>query len=155
MRKPIIIELIIFIICALMALVFAALLCNFTPSRDLSVKIFNIGTETSPRYMVLIFWLFSIFLIDSLRQIKLKFKSIITNIVLLLVSLKLIVFIEGRIESMNRIKTVLENQKSTDDSNSFLFLLWIVFIILLITIMVLLFSLQKVIRQKLEKRKTA
>ena len=155
MRKSIINEIIILIICALMALIFAALFCNFTPKGDLNVKIFNIYTETSPRYMVFIFWLFSIFLIDSLRQIKLKFKSIISNIVLLLVSLNLIVFIGGRIESMNRLKFVLENQKSVDDSNIFLLFLWTILVTLLISIIVMLFSLQKMVRQKLEKRKTA
>ena len=154
MRKSIITEIVILIVCALTAVLLAVLLCDFTPSEDLSVKIFNIGTETSPRYMVYIFWLLSIFIVNSLRQIKLKYKSIISNIVLLLVSLRLLLFVYGRIESVTRLKhAILADQRNPTNNNNFLYLLWTILIILLITIIIILFSFQKSVRQRMSSDK--
>ncbi len=154
MRKSIIIEIVILIVCVLIAFIFTALLCDFTPSEDLSVKVFNIGTETSPLYMIYLFWLFSVFIINSLRQIKLKYESIVPNIVLFFVSLRLLYFIYGRINSVTRLKIAMKiDQGDITDNNKFLYLLWTILILLITTAIITLFSFQKHFRQRISSKK--
>lgn len=154
MRKSIIKEIVTLIVCDLTAFVIALLFCDFTPSGDLSLKIFNIGTETTANSWLYLFWLFSIFIINSLRQIKLKYESLVTNIVLLIVSLRLLYFIYGRINSITRLKIAMQiDQCDVSNNNKFLYLLWTISILLIVTTIIILFSFQKHLRQRMTTKK--
>lgn len=155
MKKSIIIEIVVLIVCVLTAFILTVLFCDFTSSEDLNLEIFNIGTATSPIYMIYLLWLFSIFIINSLRQIKLKYESIVPNIVLFLVSLRLLYFIYGRINSVTRLIIVMQiDQHDITDNNKFLYLLWTILILLIITTIITLFSFQKYFRQRISGNKS-
>jgi hypothetical protein len=93
MRKTIIIEITVLTICAMTAILLAALFGDFTTDDNIQIKCLGVGTEMSIRHMVFILWCISIFTISSARQIKLKYSSSVTNFVLLVVSFRLLYFV--------------------------------------------------------------
>lgn len=153
MRKLIIIEIIVLTICAMTAILLAALFGDFTTDDNIQIKFLGVGTEMSARYMLIILWCISIFTINSFRQIKLKYNSTVTNLVLLIVSLRLLYFVVNDLVRTTHLKqAILENGGNSANMNNFIIALWTLLALLIITVTITIYYFQNVIRQRLSLR---
>ena len=135
------------------AILLAALFGDFTTDDNIQIKFLGVGTEMSARYMLIILWCISIFTINSFRQIKLKYNSTVTNLVLLIVSLRLLYFVVNDLVRTTRLKqAILENGGNSANMNNFIIALWTLLALLIITVTITIYYFQNVIRQRLSLR---
>jgi hypothetical protein len=153
MRKSVVIEIIVLAICAMAAFLLLALFGDFTTDDNIQIKFLGVGTEMSTRLMVLILWCISIFTINSFRQIKIKYSSNVTNLVLLVVSLRLLYFVFSDLMRMTHLKqAILENGGNPANMDNFIIALWTLLALLISTVIITICYFQNVIRQKLSKK---
>ena len=150
MKKSILLEFLILLLsvfCSITSLVF---FCNSKPNENLTFKVFEINIETSISMMLFLFWLISIFTINSIRQLKIKYKNQASNLVLFIVSGLLIYFTIRQLSSSLRLNKAYfsEQNKGIVDINKTLILFWTFLILLLLTEIIITATTIKSIKQK-------
>ena len=148
MRKTIIIEIIVLTICAMTAFLLAALFGDFTTDDNIQINCLGVGTEMSTRHMVFILWCFSVFAINSARQIKLKYNSSVTNSVLLAVALRLLYFVISDLMRVTHLKQAILENGGNPSMDNFIVALWTLLVLLILTVFITTYYFQKVIRQR-------
>jgi hypothetical protein len=134
------------------AFLLAALFGHFTTDNNIQINFFGVGTEMSTRLMLLILCCISIFTIDSFRQIKLKYNNTVTNLVLLVVSLRLLYFVISDLVRVTHLKQVILENGGNPSMNNFIIALWTLLALLIVTVIITIYYFQKLIRQRLSLR---
>lgn len=134
------------------AFLLAALFGHFTTDNNIQINFLGVGTEMSTRLMLLILCCISIFTIDSFRQIKLKYNNTVTNLVLLVVSLRLLYFVISDLVRVTHLKQVILENGGNPSMNNFIIALWTLLALLIVTVIITIYYFQKLIRQRLSLR---
>lgn len=92
-RKKYFKELLILGLCLPIAIVFMAIFSDEKSSNEYYIRVFGIEHSMTPRLMLLHFWLVLYFIINTVRQIKLRFNNIASNILLILTCSFLVYFV--------------------------------------------------------------
>jgi hypothetical protein len=131
MIKTIFKEIFIIIVVFIFALPIFASLFRLDENQNMNITLFEAILSMSTIVAQLHIWLLLIFIIYSFRQLKLKFKNLIVNLILIIVCLKLIFMFKPHVINAENLLISIQNdgdssikEKMLKNINSFLIFNW-------------------------------
>jgi hypothetical protein len=131
MNKTIFKEIFIIIVVFIFALPIFASLFRLDENQNMNITLFEAILSMSTIVAQLHIWLLLIFIIYSFRQLKLKFKNLIVNLILIIVCLKLIFMFKPHVINAENLLISIQNdgdssikEKMLKNINSFLIFNW-------------------------------